>query len=163
MFTPTTPENASIILKLEGVLASLPIGSLADYLTLNLTAGCDVRVKHRWLLRKAVDNIEKTLGCAFECVRGMGIRRLTSDEAPDIGLSSIRKVRATAKRGKRRIERMNQNSLSDYDRRRIVGYGAMLGAIALIADGRRAISIAAVADPAKPIPPKNILSMFARD
>jgi len=160
MFQATSPENAAIIGRLEGALSELPMGQTIEYGRLNTVAKCDVQSKSRWLLHCAIEHAEKSLGCAFSCVRMVGIRRLTSEETPDVGLAAIRKVRMTARRGKKRIDRANTNSLTDFDKRRIIGYGAMLGAIHMIADGRRAIAIAAVADPVKPIPPENILDMF---
>lgn len=160
MFAPTAPENAAAIQRMESVLSELSIGSTLGYDKLIKIAKCDVRNGHRWLLQKAIDNCEKNLGCAFECVRTVGIRRLMSSEIPDIGLAALRRARIAARKGKRRIDRANINSMSESDRRRVIGYGAMLGAVALLADGRKASAIAAVADPAKAIPPQNILDMF---
>ena len=103
---------------------------------------------------------EKELGCIFSCVRGLGIKRVPSQEIPETGLAALGRIRKAARRAKKRINRVNVNSLSDGEQRRVVGYSAMLGAIEMVADGRRAGAIAAVADPAKPIPPQNILDMF---
>ena len=160
MFKPTSPENAAAIGRLEAMLSELSIGQTIEYGELSKTAKHDVRNGSRWLLTKAVDNAEKSLGCAFESVRGVGIRRLQSDEIPDVGLAALRRIRSTARRGKKRIDRANSNSLSEFDKRRVIGYGAMLGAVAMSADGRKATAIAAVADPVKPIPPGNVLDMF---
>lgn len=159
MFT-TSPENAAAITRLEAALSELPIGGIINYKQLVTVAKFDIRNGSRWLLAKAIDNVEKTSQCAFECVRSVGVRRLPTDEIPDIGLASLSRIRRAAKRGKKRIDRANTNSMSESDKRRVIGYGAMLGAVSVIADGRRATSIAAVADPVKPIPPENILDIF---
>jgi hypothetical protein len=160
MLNPTKPEHAEIIKRLEDRLSAVSMGGAETYAELNKVAGRDVKKAYRWLLNKAIENVEKSMGCAFECIRDFGIQRLASSEAPEIGLASVRRCRAAAKRGKKRLDRLNSNSMSDNERRRVIGYSAMLGAVAMISDGRKATAIAAVADPAKPIPPQNILDMF---
>lgn len=156
MFKQTSPENAIVIGKLSAILATLPMGETISYHDLRKVAPGF----REWLLRKARDATEKELGCAFECVRGVGVKRLTSSEVPGVGLSAIRKIRRGANRGKKRLDRVNTNSFTQSDQRRVVGMSAMLGAVAMIADGRKATAIASVADPVKPIPPQNILDMF---
>lgn len=160
MFKQTSPERAKIIEALSRALESIPSGGMMSYASLKLAAPGFYNNGDHWLLSRARDAVEKDQGCAFEMVRGIGIRRLLSDEIPDIGLYTIRSIRRKANRGKRRMVRVNVNSLSATDQRRITGMSAMLGAISLIADGRKATAIATVADPTKPIPPKNILEMF---
>jgi hypothetical protein len=162
MFKPTSPENAAVIARIETALAAVSLGQTVSYAELSKVAKRDLQNGSRWLLTRAIEHTEKSLGCAFEAVRGVGIRRLPSDEIPNVGLASLRRIRSTARRGKKRIDRANTNSLSEADKRRVVGFGAMLGAVSLIADGRKASAIAAVADPVKPIPPENILDMFRR-
>lgn len=160
MFKPTSPENAVIIEKLSTALAAVPIGQTVSYSALRKAAPGYNNKGDNWLLGRARDSTEKQFGCAFECVRGIGIKRLTSSEVPGVGLSAIRKIRRGANRGKKRLDRVNTNSFTPSDQRRVVGMSAMLGAVSMIADGRKASAIATVADPTKPIPPKNILDMF---
>lgn len=160
MFGQTSPENARIIARLQEHLSHVPLGAQTSYVDLNRVAGCDVASQNRWLLQRAVDLAEESMSCAFATVRGYGIKRLPSEEISNVGLVAIRKVRKAARKGKKRLDRANTNSLSDYDRRRVTGMSSMLGAIELIADGRKAIAVSAVADPVKPIPPENILDMF---
>jgi hypothetical protein len=162
MIPQTSPENAAIIDKIKAVLATIPVGSTLAYKALNDAAGCDVQARNRHLLQRAREGVERDVGCAFETVRDVGIQRMDTASIPDIGLAAIRRCRASARRGKKRIDRINTNSMSDSERRRVIGHSAMLGAIYLIADGRKAAAIATVADPSKPIPPENILDMFKR-
>lgn len=160
MFQPTSPQNEAIVKKLADALALLPAGETIAYSAL-VKAAPGFRAKNDlWLLSKARENTEKSMGCAFESVRGVGVKRLASADIPDIGLAALRRIRRAANRGQRRLKRVNSNSLSAQEQRRVVGMTAMLGAVALVADGRRATAIAAVADPVKPIPPQNILDMF---
>lgn len=157
---PTNPQNAEIVERLAKALSEVPMGGTITYLDLKKIAGYDLRTKGRYLLTAARRRAEKELGACFECVREIGIQRLASDAIPGVGLDAIRKSRRAAKRGKARIDRVNSNSLSASARLAMNGYSAMLGTVILIADGRRATSIGAVADPAKPIPPRAILDMF---
>lgn len=160
MFKQTSPERSKIIEALSRVLESIPMGGMLPYSAFIKAAPGFHNNGDAWLLRKARENVEKEQGCAFEVVRGIGVKRMTSDEIPNIGLSAIRGIRRKANLGKKRINRVNPNSLAPSEQRRVVGMSAMLGAIAMLADGRKASAIATVADPTKPIPPKNILEMF---
>lgn len=156
----TNPENTKIVEKLSERLSGLPVGETLAYIEANKIAGCDVQHKKRYLLIRAVDKAERDNGCIFDSVRQVGIKRLIAAEAPEVGLYAIRGVRRKARRGARRLERINSNSLSDTERKRTIAYSALLGTIAMMADGNKARTVAAVADPAKPIPPKDILAMF---
>jgi len=161
MFETTKPEHAAVIRQIEDSLKELSIGGIILYEKLQgMAIGCNLKTSHRHLLVKAKENAEKHLGCIYETVRGVGIKRLAPSSAPEVGLTAVRRCRSAAKRGKKRLDRINANSLTESEQRRVVGYSAMLGAISMIADGRKASAIAVVADPAKPIPPQNILEMF---
>ena len=158
---PTNPEHAAIVERLADQLGALSIGGTLTYSAASAACGRDVAGQYRYLLTAAREKAEKNHGCLFECVRTVGVKRLPANEAPDVGLASIRRVRKAAKRGVRRLDRLNANSLSEPETRRVVSYRAMLGAVAMIADGNKARTVAAaVTDTAKPIPPSNILEMF---
>lgn len=156
----TNPENAAIVEKLADRLATLPIGSTLAYEDLIALADRDIQGRFRYLLDSAREKAEKRLGCIFECVRTVGIKRLPASECPEIGLAGLRKVRRTSKRVLKRYDRMNTNSLSDAEQRRVIAYQALHGAIATLADGNKARSVAVVAEVGKPIPPANIIDMF---
>jgi hypothetical protein len=157
---PTNPEHAAIVDKLADALSALSIGGLMTYAAASALASRDVSGPYRYLLDAAREKAEKNSGCLFECVRTVGVKRLSASESPEVGLASIRRVRKAAKRGARRLDRLNANSLSEPENRRVISYKAMLGAVAMIADGNKARTVAAAVDPAKPIPPQNILEMF---
>lgn len=163
MFKQTSPERARIIEALQRTLETIPMGSTLSYSEFVKAAPGFTKNGDAWMLAKARDNVEKDQGCAFETVRGVGVKRMASGDVPNIGLDAIRGIRRKANRGKKRINRVNPNSLSQSDQRRVIGMSSMLGAIALISDGRKASAIATVADPTKPIPPNNILEMFRTD
>lgn len=156
----TNPETAAIIDRLVQRLATMSVGETLIYKQISTIAGCDIQYKNRWILIRAVEKSEKELGCIFESVRAIGIKRLTAADSPEIGLAAIRGVRRKARKGARRLSQINSNSLSDPERKRAIAYGSLLGTIVMMADGNKARTIAAVVDPAKPIPPKDILQMF---
>lgn len=158
MFT-TKPEIQAAIALLENKLRRLSLGEIIGYDALAIN-GFDVRRRHRYLLNEARERTEKALGVCLECVNSVGIQCLPADSVPDVGLVAVRRCRSAAKRGKKRLDRVNPNSLSPKAQLRKNGYSAMLGAIALISDGRKAESIAAVAVPDRVIPPESILDMF---
>ncbi len=162
MFKATNPENTAIVDRLADLLEKLPVDGEIAYLTLNEAARRDVSRRSRYLLQKAVAQAEANQGCIYECIRSIGIKRLSAEAGPDVGLSCIRSVRRKANRGARRLGRIQSNSLPDGIRKRTIAYSAMLGAISMLADGNKARTVAAVADPSKPIPPVDILSIFVR-
>src|ERR1041385_5121012 len=133
----TNPENEIIVQKLVGALEAAPVGELVPYIVLNKLVGRDVQNGSRYLLLKAQDRAEKNCGCIFESVRSVGIKRLSAAEAPEIGLTAIRRVRRKARRGVRRLEHINSNSMSDGDRKRAIAYRSLLGTIVLMADGNK--------------------------
>src|SRR3972149_4686501 len=133
----TNPENAKIIEALKTALSAIPIGGTAAYISLSKTAGLNVQFKARHLLKTAREHAEKELGCLYECARNVGIKRLNATDAPEVGLPAIRKTRRIAKRGNRRLERINVNSLSNAEQKRVIAYSSMLGAIAMLSDGNK--------------------------
>jgi hypothetical protein len=161
MLAPTNPEHVAIVDRLKGALLALPVEGVLTHTDAKRIAGRDVQTKHRYLMVKARNEAEKELGCLFESVRGVGVSRLPAERAPEVGLHTVKKVRRASRRGAGRLERVNSNSLTDSGRKRVIAYRSMLGAIAMMADGNKARTLAAVADPAKPIPPKDVLLMFA--
>ena len=159
----TNPENAPIIERLAAMLAELPMGETLTYVSMSKAVRRDLVGRNRHLLTQAREHAEKQLGCIFDCVRKIGIKRLASPDCPEVGLVAMRRVRKVAKRGAKRLNRLNVNSLSESETKRVVAYRSMLGAIALVADGNKARTLAAVVvDPVNPIPPADILQMFLK-
>lgn len=162
MFT-TNPENAAIIENLAQILAAIPMNGTETYLTLSKRAGGDVTGKYRHLLMAARRKAEKDLGCVFASVRSVGIKRLTAEASIEIGPDAVRSIRRKGNGVAKRIERLNSNSLPETSKKRAIAYSSMLRTIAMMADGNKARVIAAIVDPAKPIPPEDILAMFRKD
>lgn len=156
----TTPENELVVERLTNALIDMSIGSTLAYSTLNDIAGCKLDDR-RSLLKRARERAEISAGAMYEAVRGVGIKRLNASDSPEVGLGALRSCRRKARKGARRLNRINSNSLSDQDRKRVIAYGSLLGAIATVADGNKARTVAAVViDTVNPIPPKDVLKMF---
>lgn len=160
MIAPTNPEHVKIIDDLAKKLAEVSIGGVIEYAALSGVAGRDITGRYNYLLQSAREKAEKELGCLFEAVRGVGIKRLAASESPEVGLGILRRIRRGARRGVSRLGRLSTNSLSETENKRVIAYSSMLGAIGMMADGNKARTIAAVVDPAKPVPPTDILEMF---
>jgi hypothetical protein len=140
MFTPTNPENAADVEAIKGLLTCSPIGQTVSYAAISAAIGRDI-LAHRWLLQKARTEAESETGGIYETVRNEGLQRITSDKIPDVGLHSIRQIRRAAKRGYRRLDSVRVNDLSPELSSRLIAHKSQLGAVSLVADGRRSVSI----------------------
>jgi len=159
MFHSTNPENAAIIERLRERLSALPIGGILSHSDVASVAGRDYESAYD-LLQRAISKAEAELGCIFYNVRTVGTKRLESKELPGVGVHYLHRLRKMSRRGKKRLDRINVNSLSLSEQRDIIAQRAQLGAVALVSDTRISKNVAVVVDPTRPIPPQNILDMF---
>lgn len=157
----SNPDNVAVIEKLTGALSEIPMGGTEPYIKLSSRIGGDVTGNYRHLLASARRKAEKDLGCVFASVRGVGIKRLSAEDGIEIGPEAVRSIRRKGTTVAKRIDRLNSNSLPDTAKKRAIAYSSMLKTIAMMADGNKARIVAAIVDPAKPIPPSDILAMFA--
>jgi len=141
MIHTTSPENAADVDTIKGLLLALPIGQTLSYAAMSEQLGRDV-TERRWLLGRAIRQAEDDSGGLFATSRGEGIQRLTSNRVADAGLSTIQKIRRTARRGHVRLSGVRANDLPLTEQQRLLAHRSMLGAIASIADGRKAPTIA---------------------
>lgn len=82
---------------------------------------------------------------------------------PDVGLAAIRKARGAARRGFDRLGTVRVNDLSPAEGTRIIAHRSQLGAISMIADGRKSASLTAeAAKLGQPIPAGRVLEIFGR-
>ncbi len=141
MFLQTNPENAADIETIKSILSASPIGQTIPYARISAAIGRDI-TENRWLLGRARTEAEAETGGLFETVRNEGVQRLTSDKVPDVGLHCIRKIKRAAKRGYRRLDTVRVNDLAPAVSARLIAHKSQLGAVSLVADGRRSVSIA---------------------
>ena len=138
--TATSPENAQDIEILSAALSDLPVGATIEYGTLTEAIGRDIQA-HRWLLQAAVKAIETETGSLYETVRNVGVKRLPPEDLPGVGLNTIRKVRRASKKGYHRLAAVRTNSLSPEDAAKIIAHRSQLGAISMVADGRKTATL----------------------
>lgn len=156
------PEIDATVERIKQVLVDLPIGKTAPYSALSDAAGFDI-TENRFALSKARNRAEEESGGLFETVRGYGVRRLPSEHIPDVGLHAVRKVRRAAKRGVKRLSGVRVNDIPELEKHRLMAHKSQLGAIALVADGRKTVSIAAVSNGLE-LPPRDaILALFGKE
>lgn len=105
-FEPTA-RNAADLKALTDTLASVPIGGTISYAELSEAIGRDAR-KCRYLLLKAMNDLNKEQGAAFAAVRGMGYRRVGVDKAAQFGETR----RASFRRVSRRTMKQMQNMVA---------------------------------------------------
>lgn len=160
MFKQTSPENAADIEILLGLLCACPIGTTIPYSSMNAALGRDAR-ERQWIIDKARQQAEERTGNLFEVVRGEGLKRLPSDEVPSVGLAHLRKIRRAAKRGVERLDAVRVNDLDEGDQRKLIAHKSQLGAISLVADGRKSQTLMGeVAGTGQVVPAGRVLEMF---
>lgn len=162
MIKPTNAEHAEAVRKIAAMLSELSIGRTLPYTEIAEAVGYDVRGRYHYLLTKAKEESEKAMGCVYESVRSVGVKRLPADESTDIGPAALRTIKRKARRTRKRLERLNSNAMTEPAQRRSIAYQSMLGAVELVADGNKARALAAVSDRVSTTPPANILDMFKK-
>lgn len=159
MICQTKPEIAADIQHLTDALAALSIGAAADYAALSAVIGRDVRSGGRYVLTAAMRAAEARTGALFEIVRNVGVKRLPTSEVHGVGQAILGKVRRTARRGLRRLEGVRANDLPEADAKRLIAYRSQLGAVALVADARKADTLTASAADSV-LPAGRVLELF---
>lgn len=163
MIPITSPENAADIATLKTMLADLPIGETLSYAAMDAALDRPVRAR-RHILGRAVAECEEDTGGLFSCVRGAGVKRLESSAVPDVGLDGIRKVRRAARRAHERLANVRVNDLPEDARIRLIAHQSMLGAISMIADGRKAPVLSAeIRQTSHAVPAGRVLDLFKGD
>jgi hypothetical protein len=94
---------------LTKLLQAAAIGQVVTYAELNSASKIDVQSN-----RSQLDTARRRLlkdGIAFDAVMGVGLRRLTNEEIPDIAASAIKKSQRVAKKGMRTLACSNYSEL----------------------------------------------------
>lgn len=154
----TSPENAADIEAMSAALEATSVGSLCTYAALSDAIGRDCR-ERQWLLRSAIKQAEQNTGGLFATVRGEGIKRLASDELPNVGADALRKTRRTARRAIKRMEGVRANDLPQEEAQKMLAYRAQLGAVSMISDGRKTPALVNNSD-GSVLPVGRVLELF---
>jgi hypothetical protein len=116
-------------------LKAVPLGGEIGYHTLTEACGRDVCGKARSRLISARKIALRDCGIAFTVKRGAGLRRVTLDEAPGMGVVARGRIRSSARRASTGIRAIMaaSNGASPETGRRLSSEIAALGLIAEIA------------------------------
>jgi hypothetical protein len=93
------PETDLLIARLRDV----PLGQEISYADLSRVIGRDVRTFARPRLSSARDIALREFGVCFFAVRGQGLRRITVEDLPQIGVHARRSIQSKAKNGLKAI------------------------------------------------------------
>lgn len=118
---------------LLNALRAVPIGGEISYVELTKTCGRNVTSDARSRLATARRIALRDTGICFTVVRGVGLRRITLDEAPGIGAVARSRIRSTAKRatrGMRAVLAVSNGATPETGRR----ISAEINALGLIAE-----------------------------
>jgi hypothetical protein len=160
MFKKASPENAADVDAIAALLRELSIDATLEYTAISQRIGRNI-ISHRHLLDAARDKAEEETGSLFDVVRTVGIKRLPASATPDVGLAAIRKVRRAARRSVDRLSSVRVNDLDKDIANKVIAHRSQLGAIALVADGRKSVTIAAEAGKTgTTVPAGRVLEMF---
>lgn len=126
-----SPETEALL----AALKSVPLGGEISYRTLSAAVGRPVNGPARSSLNSARRIALRELGVAFTAVRGVGLRRITADEAPGMGATARSRIRSTAKRATRGIRAVvaASNGVSPEVQRRVSAEISALGLLAEVA------------------------------
>lgn len=116
-------ETAAIAARLR----EAAVGETVSYDELSAAIGRDIR-KRRHLLYAGMRAVERETGAVFGTERGVGVRRLPTDEASKIGAHARKRIRRAAHRAAGRIDRAvkRANDLPDDVARKSYGEIATL-------------------------------------
>src|SRR5712664_3044319 len=105
-------------------LRIVPVGKVANYASLSEAIGENI-LFCRHFLHSAIKALYDE-GIPFGTVRGFGVKRLTSEEIPDIGDHAITRIRRSSRRARKRMSVINAMNDVDNDTRIRVNTSASL-------------------------------------
>lgn len=127
----TNPETQIEIEKLSTILRNLGPDGLATYADLSTAAGYAVQRKPFPLIR-ARKLVEDETGIRFETVARAGVKRLSADALPGIGISARARVARLARRQAARLTGLKYNDITAPIQARLDAERSLLGAISAV-------------------------------
>lgn len=96
-------ENSADVSRLRDRLSELAIGETVTFAQLEEVTGRDFKTKRRYLLVRAMDQLNAETGAVFESVFGVGYKRVPIEQAPNTGGRARRRIRKIAGRTMKRL------------------------------------------------------------
>src|SRR6266567_3800615 len=134
-------------------LRTAPIGKVVNYDSLSDIIGENI-VRCRHYLRSAIKALYDE-GVPFGTVRGLGVKRLTSEEIPDIGDHAVVRIRRGSRLARKRMSVINaMNDVANETRVRVNTAASLLGILEHFSQNKSRQKIEAeVQKGTSPIPP----------
>ena len=126
------PEYQAEISALIEILKAAPLGATITYQAMNAVIGRSVQREASFSLIKARKIVEKETGARFGTIYKIGIKRLSAQEIPSIGIDGRRRISSISKRAYARLSNLSNNDITPEIERRIQAEKSHLGAIALV-------------------------------
>jgi len=144
-----SPETMALVAALRAV----PLGEEISHAALSAHIGRDVAREARARLDSALRILSRDEGAAFMAVRGVGLRRLRPEEAPDIGARSRRKVRRMARHAAGSMTRLaaTSNGLPPEAQRRLSAELSAAGLLAAITEDKPTAAMGTEDAPRPPV------------
>ena len=128
----TSPQSEIEVATASRLLEALPIGATLTYADIKASVGRDVHKESGYILIRAVKRAETATGGRYATVRGIGIRRLPTEEIPGIGAVTRRRIRRAAGKAFDRLSNVKANDLTQATQARIDVERSLLGAVSVV-------------------------------
>jgi len=159
----TSIESIAEVEKLVAMLSELSIGKMLTYAKASDAIGRNVQRAARSNFDKARRIVEKETGSRFAALHNQGIRRLPTEDIPNIGSHARSKIHRTAKRAYRRLSGLSANDITPAIQTQILTEKSHLGAISMFSKRQTHRKIdEAVTAVGLEIPAAQILAMFSK-
>ena len=123
---PTIGRASVEAQELAKFLETAEVGDVYTYQQLNQHAKCDVQLRNT-VLQTAQRIVQRQHKMVFDTIVGVGIKRLSDDEIPDVGESSIKRSRNIAKKGMRALECANLANMNSETKVKAITAKTILG------------------------------------
>ena len=107
-------------------LETTEVHDIIPYSVLNEAAKCDVQ-KRNTVLQTARRIVQRDHKFVFDTIVGIGIKRLSDEEIPDVGQASIKRSRNIAKKGMRTLECADLSKLTPETKVKAITTKTILG------------------------------------
>lgn len=158
--TQTIGEKSADTLVIENRLRNSEVGDIIEYSDLSRLLGRSVTEFCRSNISTARNTLSKE-HIHFGVIRGLGLRRLTADEAVAAGREYVDRARRTSHRGCKHLARVEFDKLSDESKKDHLTTSAQLGAMCLLGKSSSTKRIAsAIKESSEQLPIGKTLQLF---
>lgn len=128
----TNPEMQIEVEKLTRALSELGPEQMLPYADMSRMLGYDIKDKP-WVLMRAKKRVEKDSGLRLSTVRGEGVKKLSAEGLPGIGMVARSRIGRIAKHNANRLSELRYNDIDSRLQARVDAERSLLGAIGAVA------------------------------